>query len=237
MSFPVITTRVVGSTESCFADLINSRPGLVVHELLAEFCGKDVTVETVQMWQRGSFFPGGLQLLQLRCFMSLAGYGVEEMAQLEAQPRRIGYAICFGIIDAATVKSKLGYNAATLQPVWRLVLRGGTAQQEFRKNLPRVLTIKMKQEVTAREAHWKEVIEQRLGLPSIAPGAPAPVIAPEIHPGFAISFARLVAATTALGNPLLVAPELRQAVLNATRSGQDLTELIGILRQFLPDEG
>lgn len=232
------TGRFVGNTTACFTDFINTYPGLMAHQLLAEFCGDDVTVKIVHNWQRGDYFALGMHLLKLRCFLALAGYDVEELARLNGDYRLLGYAICFGIFDAAETEDRLGYKGSGLKSLWRLVLHGGDPIAGVKQKATDLLVPAVKSQIRERQNRWRSRIGQWLEAQALTQPATTPVPATlSVDPALAVAFARLVAATTALGSSMLTGVGLKQAVLDATRAGLDLTELIDVLQQLLPREG
>jgi hypothetical protein len=255
-SLPSSLGRFVGPTEACFNDLINQYPGLGVHRLLVEFCAMvieakvndgvpmnertQVTVRKVQSWQRGDFFAGGLELLQLRCFLALAGYDVEELAYIDGNARLLGYAIAFGFYEAADVRDRLGYAETSMNALWRVVLHDGTPESEDKKTKIRgLLTRKVRGLVAASQSDWREKIAQHLATYGAAGSEPANLRlpAPAVDPAVAVALRWQVAATIALAGPLSATPELRRAVLDATRSGQDLRELEELIRRLLSSTG
>jgi hypothetical protein len=235
MSRPFTIDKFVGDTATCFADLINKYPGLTVHELIVEFC--KVPLETVHRWQRREYFPGGEQLLRLRCFLQLAGYDVTEFKALNGDAQRLAFDICFGPFELDEVEKKLGYNPNGHQAVWGIVLRGAGYSDVVETNMRNLLGRRRKATAREREEDWRARITtalESLGAPKVV--AQEPLERSSIDPGLPVSFARLVGATTALGGVLVGDPQVQRAVLDATRTGLDLEELVGILQKFLPQD-
>ncbi|HEU5187202.1 MAG TPA: hypothetical protein VFT87_01730 [Candidatus Saccharimonadales bacterium] len=120
--------RFVGTTEECFDDFVGKHPELPALNLLAEFSKAERGLAGVQSWQRGDFFPGGRQLLGIRCFLQLAGYDVRELLKLPKDLMTIALAIALGCAQPESVANDLGYKgeaAARVKGLWRVLLQGG----------------------------------------------------------------------------------------------------------------
>lgn len=234
------TGRIVGNTRACFNDLINKYGGLRVHELLAEFCNSNrfakdpVSVEIVQRWQRGQYMPGGLWLLQLRCFLTLAGYDDTEFKKLDRDARRLAFAIGLGVVDAADVERQLGYTPNALAGIWDITLRGRGYPDKVEK-LKKYLKAHQAR-TTIQESSWQrriaELLEE-LGVPK-ADAVPE-LVQPMVDPGLVASLSRQISATSALVAFLAEVPGGPEAVLAATREGLDIQELVALLQQLLPE--
>ncbi|HSX42463.1 MAG TPA: hypothetical protein VLF59_00065 [Candidatus Saccharimonadales bacterium] len=243
MSRPSFTQdRFVGETETCFRDLINKFGGLTVHELLAEFCNEThyardkVTIEMVQRWQRGDYFPEGLQLLQLRWFLTFAGYDVTELQQIGGDKRTLGLAIALGAVDPAHAEGDDGLKYAPngLMGIWDITLRGRGMLPDRQTALKKYLTRVRRADTREREAYWRSRISEvidALGVPKAVETPPPALL--RIDPALVATFTRQVAATISLAVLLGKMPGGREAALSATRGGADIQELRRALEGFI----
>ena len=223
--------RLVADTETCFYDLVSKHPELPVIELIADFCGTKVT--SVQHWQRQDHFPRGGELLRLRCFLSLAEYGVNELAQLRGIVKDLAFVIAFNLAGPLETERTLGYTSDIVkrpQPgsLWRILLKGEGYSSSVEEKLE-ALVETHKSALASQSKRWKGRIAEVIGAPEVPKKAPAATVPPDTV--LATAFARQVGSTTALGQMLTGAN--KAAVLSATHGGADIQELIALLQQLL----
>jgi hypothetical protein len=237
-------SKFVGDTRTCFQDLINKFGGLTVHELVAEFCNctsfprdkvaAEVTVEMVQRWQRGDYFPEGLQLLQLRWFLTFAGYDDTQLQRIGAHGRNLGKAIALGVVDANDAEVGLGYSRSALSGIWDIALRGKGVVEKRKTKLEEYLTRARKAETRRRELYWRKRIPQVIASLDKPKAVETPPPGPlRIDPALVAALTRQVAATTSLAVLLGKTPGGVEAVLPATRGGADIRELLEALERFI----
>ena len=160
--------RLVGTTMQCYADFINQYPGLDAHALLAIFCRLDDTdkpyagLSRIQCWQRGEYFPGGDNLLRLRCFLHLGGYDVTEFKMLslaEVQTLALVLALCK--VVPSEVGRDLGYTSADtpLGSLWRIVLHGSGYTQGVKDKILEVNKLH-RRELNRNVQSWRARIQK-----------------------------------------------------------------------------
>lgn len=246
--------KFVGDTETCFTDLLDRSPGLAMHRLIAAFCS--VEIEAVQRWETKKHFPTGLNMLRLRCFLQLTGYEVTGLTRLKRDWRRLAFAIAFGLLEVEPVTKKL-YKGGNTQQLWGVLLHGEGYQSETEDEIRKFLAGRLSGEVkellkdvltdldtktvqtTVGELDgiWRQrIAELRASFSAPPPAARQRTVQSKVDPAIAVSFSRLVTATSALGSALVNDPSARREVLDTTRGGGDLQELIDVLWKLLPHQ-
>lgn len=225
------TQKFIAPTETCFRHFMSEHPQLDATELLAEFCLPKAkgAVTSVQAWQRGSVtFPRGEALLRLRCFLTLAGYEVEEFSQLEGIVRQLAMMISMDRITPFDAAAKLGFDSVNrLHSLWQITHGKRSFTTDTREALVKLLRRRSSKVDTEMEAWQKRIT---------AISGEAPVVSFEeqksdlqnVMPAIAVGFGRLVTTLTPMADALLKADQ-QQAVRDATRDGASIDELIKML--------
>ena len=220
--------RFFGSIKQCFQDYANKYSGLEHLKLLVEFCKMSsprVSLEIVHRWQRGEYFPGGVELLGVGCFLYLAGYEVEELNRLDGTKRQASLLVGCGSVKPQVMLKRMELGEP--QSLWRILLHGEGTSDKVRKNIVKV-TSEKETTLNRKVNSWKKRIAAAF------PEAEAPKN-PESSlsyaPEMAAAFGRSVGMTTALAQ-ILVAAGKAQAARDATSGGSDMHELVELLRQL-----
>jgi hypothetical protein len=247
--------KFVGDAETCFTDLLDASPGLRMHRLIAAFCSLEV--EAVQRWETRKHFPAGLNMLRLQCFLQLTGYEVTGLTRLKRNWRRLAFAIALGLLDVDAIAKEL-YKGGNTQQLWEVLLHGGGYQLDTevkirgilarqlssaaKESLNDVLSDLDKKTVQVAVSELDEIWRARIAklqasFRASASVAPQQVVLVGVDPGVAASFAGLVRATSAFAGALADDSSAHQQVLDTTRGGADMQELIDVLWKLLHPEG
>jgi hypothetical protein len=180
----------MGDTVECLVHLVERHSAEAVRPLLAEFCG--VVDDTVRRWINQGKLP-------LRTFLHLAGYTIDELAELPRMDRELVQVVGLGILSPETVRTELGYK--NVQDVYRVLLRGAGVMSDKRRKVENILKAS-EGELKRRRARWQARLEDSLGVSrSSEPAAPVTAVdtsllsgvahEPEIveHLMFALSYA------------------------------------------------
>lgn len=232
---PLPPSKFMANTEVCFDDFLSAHPGLKTVELLAEFCLPEAkgAVASIQAWQRRTVkFPRGEALLRLRCFLTLAGYEVEEFSQLERPVRQLGMLISMNHVSPQSAALKLGYDSRNgSHSIWRITLGKGSFTTRTRNAMTRLLR-SWESRIAADMDQWRERIVEITGAaPEMEVSEAVQDVQDALMPIVATGFGRLVATLTPMAQAFLEIDQ-SQAVRDATRDGASIDELITILTEL-----
>jgi len=234
------TSKFVGTTDECFADLFKNRTRrerYSLHKLLGDFC--NVKAEAVSRWERGLQLIRGKSLVHLRCFLHLAGYEVAEVDGYQEPVRSLLLLTGLGVIsDWHKLERDLGYDGSKEHTsLFRNILRNeghskdvGDRMVKICKNHEKELEKKVRDMGTEIRQSLKDlmVAPNRLVLSTAAPVQSEP---PDPH--VVASFAHGVRLVLSLSQPLKGNPEAAKAARRATRDGMDLQELKAVIEELL----
>jgi len=219
--------RFVGDTKTCFFNLLERRSDFAMISLIAEFC--DVNTDIIQRWQARKYFPGGEQLIRLRCFLHFAGYEVTELQQLRGEARTLALMIGTGILKPE--KINLGYGSKnSTHSLWRVLVQGGGYTSKVAGSMSGLYTPTRKKKLENCSQEWQARIAALIDEPVVTEAADLSADTEVL----AASFGRLIGSVVSLGH-LLLEHEGTEAALRATRAGADLRELRELLERFTSD--
>lgn len=226
-------SRLTGNTVECLRDFFTKNPHLPAIELLVKFC--DTNLATAQRWQRGEYIPEGLQLLRIRCFLTLAGYGVTEWYVLPAAKKHVAMIVALGLETPQETAVKLGFKGdSPVGSLWRITLANGGYMPTVKEEITK-LHRKHRNVLKELQARWRERT-----LELLVPIEPTQVTVPVSRSDALIedvvaTFTKMVMATAGFGYAL-EREGISDRLRGVTRGGQDLRELAALLTRLADSE-
>jgi hypothetical protein len=230
--------KFVGTTTECMQELYKDRKRtqrLALDKLMGAFCG--IEAEAVHKWQPNFESMRGISLLRARCFLHLAGYEVRELDGLSETARSLALMVGLNVIeDLYDLQRRIGFEAATLGGLYRVILRNESYSNEVAANVATLVNEHAATLTATMKAKRKEVRE---GLESINRGEHIIVVqqtstqvAP-VDPATVTAFWRAAGMTVALGMPLADNPEAISMLRAISAGGPELYELRELLDKLL----
>lgn len=236
--------KITANAAVCFEDFfVEKHPQLPMLRLLAEFCENGnglasrpaVDLKMVQAWQRDEYKPGGELQVYIRCFLTLAGYEVIEMKQLEGCVQKLAMISSLGLLSMEEIARRIWPTSDhALKNLLRVLTGGGGFTNAARKEAE-AIAAQNKRAMESRARAWRERIRELAGpLPS--QGQAILPVRDDHMQVMATAFGRSVATCIALGKVLSENGRV-QDVRSATGGGQMMHELAGLLKKLSGENG
>lgn len=224
-------SKLIASTEECFAHFTANHRDLDAIRVLAEFCG--VQMATVLKWIEDGPFPEGETLIRLRCFLELTGlYQIVEMYQRGEQVQWLAMGIALQVFSVDEAREALGFDSQGAQSILRILLRARQLSPKVEKLLPQ-LNRKTAKTRTARENEWRQRIQSVIHPKDESDSSGEAVLLTD--PAMAVMIGRLTEVLVTGLYAALRSDDVRQQLSDRTKGGQTLHELRDLLNQLLAD--
>lgn len=232
--------KITANAAACFDDFfVEKHPHLPILRLLAEFCGNGtrpkVELKMVQAWQRDEYKPGGELQIYIRCFLTLAGYEVTEIKQLEGCVQKLAMISSLGLVSMEEIARRIWPTSdGALKNLLRVLMGGGGFTNAARTEAEAIVA-QNKRAMESKARAWRERIRELVG-PSPSQSQVSPPALDDHMPVIATAFGRSVATCIALGKVLSESGRI-QDVRSVTGGGQTIHELLELLEKLSGKKG